>query len=570
MPFLIAIIALLLFSSPSQAETIDSIAAIVNDDIITCYDVNRDTAEMLQKIRQSGVTQQPSIKRLNQRSLDDRIIKTLELQKAKQLDLHVDEDELNNALASIESRNQLLPGQLKEVITQQGGDFDEFKENLHDQILISKLIDMEVRGKLQVSEEAIAEYYRKYVATNKPRREVELAEIFLAVPTEPTPEQLAIVRKKINQIHQRLLHGEAFAQLVAAYSESPDREKQGVMGWFAQGGIVPRFASALELKVGEITEPIRSPSGFHILKAINERWKEPEALGESYDEAHARHILLRIPSSADEATRAKIRRRAEGIASDMKNADDEAFAARAKEVSQGPSAENGGDLGWFKKGTMLPAFEKVVFAMQPGETSGVVETQFGLHIIRLVGKRHVDPNSLQANHDKIQQILSNIEMQEQLPRWIAGLKADADIQLKSCDSANMTLAGNGFSLQGASSGEADDAAIKKRIEAWRQAWESHDAAAYFAAYSSHYHAGKRYPNIEAWRTERRQRVNNRGIRITLGNMKILHTDARHVRVLFDQHYRAGKIDTHDHKMLIMAREGNDWKIVREMTQLTHH
>ncbi len=569
MPAFICFAMLLFCSSAAFAEeTIDSIAAIVNNDIITCYDVNHDTAETLQKLRLSGVKMLPSIAILNRRSLDDRITKSVQLQEAKRQKLHVDEEELNNALANIEARNKLMPGQLKEVIKQQGGDFNSFKENLRDQILISKLIDTEVRAKLQVSEESIAEYYRKYIASDKPRREVQLAEIFLAVPPEPTPEQLKEIRDKANMIHQQLLDGADFNRMVATYSESSDRDQQGVMGWFTQGGIAARFASALELPVNGITDIIRSPNGFHILKAIDERWKAPIRAGESYDEVHARHILLRIPSDADEATRDKIRRRAEGIAKDMKHADDAAFAARAKEVSQGPSAEKGGDLGWFRKGTMVPEFEQALFALQPGETSGVVQTQFGLHIIRMVARRHVDPNSLPANHDKIQKILSNMEMQEQLPRWIASLKAKADIEIRPCDSSTRIAASATPQFVGTSDRGDSEAALRAMLEGWGNAWVDRDVEAYLAYYSEHFQPGKRFRDLAAWRAQRRARLtSNTAINITLSHPKILITDPFHARIQFDQHYRSAQLDDHVHKMLLVEREVNGWKIVRELTEI---
>jgi len=434
-PFLLAV--LLLISLPARAEPLDSIAAIVNNEAITCYQIQQDTKNILMQLRQSGSTFLPSTIAINQRSLDARIVKTLQLQEARKLGLKVGQDELNNAIEKVESNNGLLPGQLKDALKQQGVDFEQFKDNLRDQLLVSKLINVAVRSKLQISEESIQEYYRKYLAAPKPRREVQLAQIFLSLPGEPSPELLTSVRNKIRSIHTQLEGGKDFAQLVAIYSESPDRQQQGVMGWFTKGAITQRFAPALDLPVNGLSDPIRSPSGFHILKVLNERWKKPEMLGKSYDEVHARHILLRIPSTADEETRAKIRRRAEGIANEMKGVSDEAFASRAKDISQGPSSKRGGDLGWFRKGAMLPAFEKAVFAMQPGETSGVVKTKFGLHIIRLVARRHVDPNSLQANRDKIIQILTNVEMQEQLPRWITSLRADAHLNYQSCPNSTI-------------------------------------------------------------------------------------------------------------------------------------
>jgi len=438
MYFPVLLATLLLITLPVRAEPIDSIAAIVNNEAITCYEIQQDTENTLKQLRQSGSTTLPSIDALKKRALDARIVKILQMNEARKLDLKVSKEELDKAVARVETSNGMLPGQLKDALKQQGVDFEQFKENLHDQILISKLINVAVRSKLQISEESIREYYRKYMAEAKPRREVQIGHIFISLPSEPTPELLASTRNKVRNIHQQLVNGKDFARLVAVYSEAPDRQQQGVMGWFTEGSITQRFAPALELPLHGVTEPIRTPSGFHILKVLNERWQEPEQVGTSYDEVHARHILLRIPTLADEEDKAKIRSRAEDIAREMKDASDEEFSTRAKEVSQGPSASRGGDLGWFKRGAMVPEFDKVVFAMHAGETSGVIQTQFGLHIIRVVATRHIDPNSLQANRDKITQILSNIKMQELLPRWIASLRAEANIKYQSCPDAAET------------------------------------------------------------------------------------------------------------------------------------
>ncbi|MFC1537167.1 peptidylprolyl isomerase, partial [Pseudomonadota bacterium] len=172
--------------------------------------------------------------------------------------------------------------------------------------------------------------------------------------------------------------------------------------------------------------------GFHILKVIGERMHAPKT-GESYDEIHARHILISLPESADETTKAKIRHRAATIAREMKNRSDEEFVTRAKEISQGPSAQRGGDLGWFGRGQMVAEFEAVAFTLAPGETSDVVESSFGLHIIRVIAKRHIDPNAFEAHRDQIQQLLINAEMQSQAPRWIESLKAEAVIERKGCN-----------------------------------------------------------------------------------------------------------------------------------------
>jgi len=571
MHFSLLLAALLLIALPARAEPLDSIAAVVNNEAITCYEIQQDTKKILMQLRQSGSTFLPSNVEINQRSLDARVVKTLQLQEARKLGLKVSQDELNNAIEKIESSNSLLPGQLQAALKQQGVDFAQFKDNLHDQLLVSKLINVAVRSKLQISEESIREYYRKYLAVAKPRREVELGQIFLALPGEPSPELLARVRDKIRNIHKQLEDGKDFAQLVAIYSESPDRQQQGVMGWFTKGAITQRFAPALDLPVNGFTNPIRSPSGFHILKVLNERWKKPEMLGKSYDEVHARHILLRIPSTADEETRAKIRRRAEDIANEMKGASDEAFASRAKDVSQGPSARRGGDLGWFKRGAMLPAFETAVFALQPGGTSGVVKTKFGLHIIRLVARRHVDPGSLQANRDKIIQILTNVEMQEQVPRWIASLRADAHLQYQRCPNVNSAQPASPAAIAAPQSlpSKALDAEVEQALEQWRRAWASQDVKAYFAAYSGHFNPGSSYASLAAWKADRKQLIANKAsIRIAISNVKITQLEKNRARVEFDQHYQAGAFVSNDSKLLLMEKDASGWKIIREMAAVS--
>lgn len=564
--FSILMAGLLLVSLPVQAEPLDSIAAIVNNEAITCYEIKQDSETILQQLRQSGSTFLPSAAELDQRSLDARIIKTLQLQQARKLELKIGQKEIANAVSNLEERNQLAPGQLESTLKQQGLNFEDFKQNLSDQLLISKLLNVAVRSKLEVSQEAISEFYRKYIAVPKAYREVQLGQIFLSLPAEPSPALLTKVRHKAQAIYKQLKAGKDFSRMVAIYSESPDRQQQGVMGWFSEGTITQRFVPVLALPVDGLMEPIRSPSGLHILKVLNERWQEPEITGDSYDEVHARHILLKIPSSADEHAKKKIRQRAEDIANDMRGSTDEAFSTRAKEISQGPSASRGGDLGWFKKGAMVPEFENVVFGMKAGETSGVVKTRFGLHIIRLVAKRHVNPNSLQANRSKIEQILTNVEMQEKLPRWIASLRAKASIQYNTCpkiDTVQATMP-QGDDREGLPSAQLNTE-IQAAIEAWRQAWSQQDQAAYFASYSEHFDPGSHFATLSAWKAARQAKLGRQGpIQIRIGDMKITHLGAGRARAEFSQSYEANGQTRQDHKLLLMEKTPTGWKISREM------
>ncbi|MDX8396871.1 MAG: peptidylprolyl isomerase [Mariprofundaceae bacterium] len=412
----------------TTAIQLDSIAASVYNKALTCYDVEKSLNELQQQLQQSGA--QVSSAQLYSRALDSSIMWRLQQREARILEIKASEEEINAAIRSVEKSNQLQDGELKLALQAQGIDYNNYRDNLEKRILSNKLINIAVRGRLKISEESLREYYRKYLANPKPIREIHLAQIFINLASNPSPEDVEKAANKASKILQQL-ENNSFSKLVTLYSDAPDASSGGDMGWFSRGGIAPNFTEVFELNLGTFSKVIRSPAGFHIIQVSQERWKQPE-VGESHDEIHARHILLKIPKSADENTRAKIINRAQNISKNMQNADDEAFATRAKDLSQGPSASRGGDLGWFKQGQMVKAFEDVAFDLKAGQTSGIVESPFGLHIIRVLAKRHVDPNSFEARRNQIQEVLINAEMQSQVPRWLKGLKAKAPIERFTC------------------------------------------------------------------------------------------------------------------------------------------
>ncbi|MDX8396639.1 MAG: peptidylprolyl isomerase [Mariprofundaceae bacterium] len=430
LPFMALTLFLLTFNT-AQAKPLDAIAATVNGNAITCYEVAAEKGILIKQLQETGQTDMPANSILSKKALDIRIKRILEKFEAQKLEVSINAKELHKALMDIETRNNIPQGQLGEALVSQGLDFEHFKASLREQLLASKVINLAVRSKLKISEESMREYYRKYLADPKPAREIQLSHIFIALPQSPNPEQVQQAENKIKSLQKQLQNGKDFVQIVTLESDDPNAKQGGVMGWFFAGSIAPQFNEVFELSVGDISQPIRSPVGFHLVRVNEDRWTKPSA-GESYDEVHARHILIKLPTSIGAETEAKIRYRAETIAREMKAASNEDFALRAEEASQGPSAKKGGDLGWFRSGMMVKAFEDVAFSMSAGDTSDVVESEFGLHVIRLLAKRHVDPDSFEAHHDKIEQLLINAEMQSQVPRWMAGLKSKATIERKVC------------------------------------------------------------------------------------------------------------------------------------------
>lgn len=409
--------------------TLDGIAATVNSEAVSCYQI-ADGLRVMQSQLTQAKAKMPSAERLYERVLDGEIMLLLQRREARKNNIVVNPAEVTKAVENVADSNKLTLVQLKEALEQQGMDFERYKENLETRILINKLVDSSVRTQINISEESMREYYRKYLQDPKPIRELHIKQILLNLPSSPSPEQVRTVKSLASDVYSRLVAGESFDQLTTLFS-SNDANMNNDLGWFLPGSISSVFSSVFTLSVGDITEPIRSPAGFHLLLAAEDRWKKPE-VGEAYDELHARHILFKIPESATEADKAEIQHHAQTVARQLAGKSDDDFAARAIELSQGPSASKGGDLGWFKSGQMVKEFEEVAFALEADETSDVVKTRFGLHIIRLLEKRHIDPGSFEANKTRIQQLLADAEMQIQVPRWLAELKSNAVIEKKKC------------------------------------------------------------------------------------------------------------------------------------------
>jgi len=569
LPLLLAILTLSL-PQTGHAETaipLDAIAATVDGKAITCYDIQENMQALHQQLKQQG-KHDIHQKLLYQRALDSQIMWKLKQREAKKLGIHVSPDEINNAIQKVEERNHLQAGQLKEVLKAQGVTYSTYVETLKKRMLNNKLMNIAVRSRIKISEESIQEYYRKYLKDPKPRREIRLAQIFIAVSNQPKNAGNSVekARNIAQSIEQKLQQHEAFKKLVSLYSNAPDSSTGGDMGWFFPGGLAPSFSEVFQLSVGQNSHIIRSQRGFHILQVQDERWQKPK-LGKAYDEVHARHILMKVPSNASVTMRAKIMNRIQHLAQDLKHANDEVFATRAKELSQGPSSSRGGDLGWFKRGQMVPAFEKAAFALKAGETSGVVESQFGFHIIHVIARRHIDPNSLLARHDQIQQALTSAEMQNQVPRWLANLKVKASIhETHDCgqiinlkpfvavNTPSKTTVPTPISIK----------TPEQTLLSWKQAWESQNIKAYFAHYSDSFIPNSRFSTRKGWETYKRRVIGNKtAIHIQMQHTKIKKVDAQHVRIDFILHYVSNTLQDQTHKVLSMALEKTTWKITRE-------
>ena len=298
--------ALLALPQLAHAETLDALAASVNGKAIDCTEVASDTDTLIKALKQAGAQQLPPRSQLAKRALDARIMELLQQQDAKRLGISVSDDEVNQAIANVEASNNIPDGQLPEILKAQGVDFKDYKRKLRDRLLASKLTNIAVRDKIKISEESMREYYRKHLENPQPIRELRLSQIFIGLPQEPSPQQVARAKAKAEMVRGKWASGQRFSELAQLYSDSPDAKQGGDLGWHAVGTLDSRFASVFKLAQGQVSQPIRSPAGFHLIQVTGVRMVKPK-LGKAYDEIHAAHILIKIPDDADAAIRGNAR-----------------------------------------------------------------------------------------------------------------------------------------------------------------------------------------------------------------------------------------------------------------------
>ncbi len=265
---LLLMLLLLAAGSAVQAETVNRIVAVVNDDIITLYQLDQELEK--RQYGNGGLAQlsPQALAEARQKALPGLIDETLIAQRVKTLGIEVDNDEIEAAISDVLMQNQLTRDELIKALDLQGMSFDVYRENLRQQILRFKLLGHEVKNKVDVTNQELLDYFREHIDDYRTKPSVHLARMTFPLPDNPTPEQVAAVRAKAEQALQALRHGQDFFSVLLAYSG--DQSAQGGdMGSFDEGELSPAFEQAIKsLGEGEVSEPVETPEGIHLFKVI--------------------------------------------------------------------------------------------------------------------------------------------------------------------------------------------------------------------------------------------------------------------------------------------------------------
>ena len=406
-----------------RTQLADRIVAVVNNEVITMQDLAERTRLARAQLARQNVPPLPDSV-LERQVLERLVIDRAQIQFARENAISVDDAQLDRAVGRIAEENRMTMTQFRDVIERDGVPFAKFREDIRNDILINRIRDREVDSRVAISEGEIDNFIAQSKnAQGDAASELNLAQILVRVPESATPEQLAARRKRADEALEQLRGGADFARVSAAFSDAPEALSGGELGYRARDRLPELFVDAVaSLKKGETSGVIKSANGFHILKMIDRRGSEVHA---AVTQTHVRHILVRTNElvSQDQARRRLIdlKERLDNKAGD--------FAELARLHSNDGSASKGGDLGWVYPGDTVPEFEKAMSELKPGEIGAPVQTQFGWHLIQVLGRRTED-----ASADRVRlaarQALRERKADEAYQEWLRQLRDRAFVDIR--------------------------------------------------------------------------------------------------------------------------------------------
>jgi len=408
-------------ASSNTIVAVDRIFAVVNNEVITGREVDSRVKAVTQQLGQQG-TPLPPADVLQKQVLERMIMERLQIQLAKETALRVDDLQLDRTVARVAETNKMSLTDFRRALERDGIQFEKFREEIRSEIMLSRLREREVDGKITISDNEIDYFLSQQGAPQTASSEYNLAHILLRLPDQASPEQVDKQRARAEEILTQLRAGGDFAKLAVSFSDASDALQGGAMGWRARDRLPELYAQALDaMKPGELSGVLRSPAGFHLIKLLELRGSGAPVLVE---QTHARHILVKTNEIVSEAdAKRKLTNLRERI---ITGAD---FGELAKLNSDDSSAVNGGDLGWLYQGDTVPEFEQMMNSLKMREVSEAFKTPFGWHLMQVLERRKADVSG-ERKRMEARQILRERKADEAYQEWLRQLRDRAFVEYR--------------------------------------------------------------------------------------------------------------------------------------------
>ena len=396
----------------AKIEILDRVAIIVGEGVVLESQVNNMLANIEKRYQEQGAPMPPREDLLEQ--VQERlIIEELQLQMGRQAGIRVGDGELNQAFENIAQTNGLSLEEFIKTLEAEGESYEELRSQVRKEMIIQRV----QRGKVGRAVDITEQELDGFLATEGAVKELS-PELFVR-------QILVSDQNKADSLLIKINNGEDFADLARKNSKSSNASSGGEMGWRNLADLPSLFAGALKnKKKGYISQPLKSGSGFYILKLEDKRGD----LVRFEDQWNVRHILMMTTKLRDETFTKKeleeVRKRV---------LDGEDFSLLAKEFSEDPgSASRGGDLDWLSRGKTAPAFEKMMLESPVGEISPVFESEFGFHFLQVLDTRTEDLTE-EVIKDRAYGILFARKFDEELENTLRTTRAEAFVEFKELD-----------------------------------------------------------------------------------------------------------------------------------------
>jgi peptidyl-prolyl cis-trans isomerase SurA len=408
-----------------RGELLDRVVAVVNDGIVLQSELEEQSTLIASRLRAQKL-ELPPAEVLQQQVLERLVLQEIQMQRANRAGLKVPDEMVNGALQDLAQKNGITLSQLPQELARQGIDYASYRDSIRKELTLTLLRQRDVLQRINVTPREIDQFLERRRGRPSENDEYNVSHILIAVPQAASPEQLQDAAERAAEVHERASGGEDFARLAVAYSNSQTALEGGSLGW-RKGSELPTVLSDIiaGLKPGQVSEVLRTPSGYHIVRLNEVRGGAQQVIVE---QTHARHILMKPNELQDDATvQQKLSQLRERI---LKGED---FGGLATTSSEDPgSAADGGDLGWTNPGTFVPEFEKVLQGLSENEISEPFRTQFGWHIVQLLGRREFDNTEELARRDAAKQIRDS-KADEETELWLRRLRDEAYVEYKLDD-----------------------------------------------------------------------------------------------------------------------------------------
>jgi peptidyl-prolyl cis-trans isomerase SurA len=401
----------------------DRIVAVVEDGVILESELNARVGSILRNLRETN-TPEPLDFVLRRQVLDRLILEKLQIQMAERGGIRVDEETLRQAVQQIAARNRMSLEEFHQALEEEGGGYARFSEQIRGEIMISRLRASQINSRIKISEREIDNLLatENLPGGSEQNSEYRIGHILIATPQGASSEQVHKAKDKAERLTGELKQGADFRQTAISESNDANALNGGDLGWRSAAALPSLFADQVPgMQEGEIVGPIRSPSGFHIIKMLESRGGGTSAATKT----HVRHILLKTSEVLSDAD---ARQRLLAIRQRIENGEDFPSLARAHSDDKG-SAIKGGDLGFVERGALVSAFEDAMDKLKDGEIGDPVQTQFGWHLIQVLGRERQD-NAQSMKRTQSREILFHRKAEEETELWLRQMRDEAYVEIR--------------------------------------------------------------------------------------------------------------------------------------------